>query len=87
MTPTHTHQVHTPTKEPSGMAQNHGSTPAAWVAVFLALVAFVVGGIALVFSPVNWTLFWVGVALLPVSMIVGKVMSAMGLGADQEGQA
>jgi predicted membrane-bound spermidine synthase len=69
------------------MAQNHGSTPAAWVAVFLALVAFVVGGIALVFSPVNWGLFWVGVALLPVSMIVGKVMSAMGLGAEQERQA
>ena len=69
------------------MADNHGSTPAAWVAVFLALVAFVVGGVALVFSPPNWPMFWVGVALLPVSLIVGKVMSAMGLGADQEPQA
>ncbi|HWM00621.1 MAG TPA: HGxxPAAW family protein [Nocardioidaceae bacterium] len=69
------------------MADNHGSTPAAWVAVFLALVAFVVGGVALVFSPPNWPMFWAGVALLPVSLIVGKVMSAMGLGADQEPQA
>jgi uncharacterized membrane protein len=69
------------------MAQNHGSTPAAWVAVVLTLVAFVVGGVALLFSPVNWVLFWVAVALLPVSMIVGKVMSAMGLGTDQERQA
>jgi hypothetical protein len=68
------------------MADNHGSTPAAWVAVFLALVAFVVGGVALVFSPPNWPMFWAAVALLPVSLIVGKVMSAMGLGADQEPQ-
>lgn len=68
------------------MADNHGSTPAAWVAVFLVLIAFVVGGIALVFSPPNWVMFWIAVALLPVSMIVGKVMSAMGLGADHERQ-
>jgi hypothetical protein len=68
------------------MADNHGSTPAAWVAVFIALVAFVVGGIALVFSPPNWVMFWIAVALLPVAMIVGKVMSAMGLGADSEHQ-
>ena len=69
------------------MADNHGSTPAAWVAVFLALVAFTVGGIALVFTPVNWPLFWVGAALLPLSLVVGKVMSAMGLGSDSERQA
>jgi Family of unknown function (DUF6704) len=69
------------------MADNHGSTPAAWVAVFIALIAFVVGGIALVFSPPNWPMFWIGVALLPVAMVVGKVMSAMGLGADHERQA
>jgi hypothetical protein len=66
------------------MAENHGSTPAAWVAVFIVLVAFVVGGIALVFSPPNWVMFWIAVALVPVALIVGKVMSAMGLGADDE---
>lgn len=69
------------------MADNHGSTPAAWVAVLIALVAFVVGGIALVFSPPNWPMFWVAVALLPVSLIAGKVLSAMGLGSDREPQA
>ncbi len=69
------------------MADNHGSTPAAWVAVFITLVAFVVGGLALVFSPPNWVMFWIAVALLPVALIVGKVMSAMGLGADHERQA
>jgi hypothetical protein len=69
------------------MADNHGSTPAAWVAVFLVLVAFVVGGLALVLSPVNWVMFWIAVALVPVSLVVGKVMSAMGLGADHADHA
>lgn len=66
------------------MAEHHGSTPAAWVAVLLALVAFVVGGLSLLTDPPNWVLFWIGVALLPVALVVGKVMSAMGLGADNE---
>jgi hypothetical protein len=70
-----------------GMAAHHGSTPAAWVAVFISLVAFVVGGVALVLSPPSWVMFWVGVALLPVALVVGKVMSAMGLGADQDSHA
>ena len=58
---------------------HHGSTPAAWTAVTLALIAFLVGAIGLVVS--NWPVFWIGVALLPVSLVVGKVMQAMGLGA------
>jgi hypothetical protein len=62
------------------MADNHhGSTPAAWTAVTLALIAFLVGAVGLVMM--NWPVFWVGIALLPVSLIVGKVMQAMGLGA------
>jgi peptidoglycan/LPS O-acetylase OafA/YrhL len=60
------------------MSANHGSTPAAWTAVAIVLLAFVVGGIALVFDPVNWPMFWVGVALLPIGAIVGKIMSAAG---------
>lgn len=62
------------------MADNHGSTPAAWTAVAIALLAFVVGGIALVFSPINWVMFWISVALLIVAGVAGKVMSAMGVG-------
>jgi len=57
----------------------HGSTPAAWTAVAIVLIAFTVGGVALMIGP-NWILFWVSVALLPVAAIVGKVMSAAGLG-------
>jgi hypothetical protein len=66
------------------MADNHGSTPAAWTAVAIALVAFVLGGIAMVFTPVNWVLFGIAVALLVVAGIVGKVMAAMGIGSDTE---
>ncbi len=57
----------------------HGSTPAAWTAVAIVLIAFTVGGVALMIGP-NWVLFWVSAALLPVAAIVGKVMSAAGLG-------
>lgn len=61
------------------MAQaHHGNTPAAWTAVCLALVAFLVGGVGLMIG--TWFVFWLGVALLAVSAVVGKVMQAMGLG-------
>ncbi len=61
------------------MAQaHHGNTPAAWTAVCLALVAFLVGGVGLMVG--TWLVFWLGVALLAVSVVVGKVMQAMGLG-------
>jgi hypothetical protein len=60
-------------------AGHHGSTPAAWTAVCLALIAFLVGGIGLVAA--SWPVFWAGVALLAVSLVVGKIMQAMGMGA------
>lgn len=60
------------------MAANHGSTPAAWTAVAVCLVGFVVGAIGLVVE--SWPTFWVGAALIAVSGIVGKVMQVMGLG-------
>jgi hypothetical protein len=58
---------------------HHGSTPAAWTAVVLALIAFLVGAAGLMMMV--WPLFWVGVGLLALSVVVGKVMQAMGLGA------
>lgn len=59
---------------------HHGNTPAAWTGVMIILVGFVVGGIGLVVG--SMTLFWVGVALLPAGVIVGKIMQKMGLGAE-----
>jgi hypothetical protein len=60
----------------------HGSTPAAWTAVTIALVAFTLGGVALMIGP-SWVLFWVSVALLPVAAIVGKVMQTAGVGESE----
>jgi hypothetical protein len=62
------------------MSDNHGNTPAAWTAVFIGLAAFVVGGIGLMFSPLNWTLFWIGVVLLVVAPVALVVLNKMGFG-------
>jgi hypothetical protein len=61
------------------MAGSHGSNPASWTAVSIVVVGFLVGAFGLVFGP-NWLMFWIGVALLPVAVIVGRVLRAMGLG-------
>jgi hypothetical protein len=59
----------------------HGSSPAAWTAVLVALVGITVGGIALIPTP-NWVLFWIGVAISLLSLVVGRVMSAAGMGSS-----
>ena len=61
------------------MAGGHGSTPATWTTVILVLIAFLVGAVGMVIGP-NWTVFWVGAALIPVALIAGRVMKALGLG-------
>lgn len=65
------------------MAAHHGNTPAAWTGVIIILLGFAVGGIGLVID--NWPTFWVGVALGPIGIIAGKVMSMMGLGSEPVG--
>lgn len=57
---------------------HHGNTPAAWTAVCVALVAFLVGGVGLVVG--SYLVFWIGVGMLAVAALVGKVMQAMGMG-------
>jgi hypothetical protein len=61
----------------------HGSSPAAWTAVLLALLGFTVGGVALIPSP-NWIVFTVGCVLALAAGPVGLVMSAAGMGADSD---
>ena len=58
---------------------HHGRTLAAWIGTIIAMVAFIVGGIAVVIQ--NWTLFWVSAALLVVALIATKVLQVMGHGA------
>ena len=61
-------------------ADSHGNTPAAWTAVAVALVGFVVGGVGLMTDPWTQPLFWAGVALQPIAIIVWQVMEKMGMG-------
>jgi hypothetical protein len=61
------------------MSDNHGNTPAAWTAVAVAMLGFVVGGVALMLEPVNMTLFWIGCALGVGSLLVFAVMAKLGL--------
>lgn len=65
------------------MSAHHGNTPAAWTAVSLVLLGFVLGGIGLVVN--NMPLFWIGVALAPIGGIAGLIMSKMGLGTEPAG--
>ncbi len=57
---------------------DHGSTPAAWTAVAIITLAFVVGTVAVILG--NWTMFWAAAAMVVVGAIVGKVMAMMGMG-------
>jgi hypothetical protein len=62
------------------MTDHHGNTPAAWTAVVVAILAFVVGGIGLMMG--SMVVFWIGVALAPVAIVIGAIMSKMGYGAS-----
>ncbi|HZA04093.1 MAG TPA: HGxxPAAW family protein [Propionibacteriaceae bacterium] len=59
---------------------HHGRTLAAWVGTTIALVAFILGGIAVIIQ--NWPLFWISAGLLVLGMIATKVLQVMGYGAD-----
>ena len=61
----------------------HGSSPAAWTAVLIALVGITLGGVALIPVP-HWTLFWIAVVITLGSLVVGRVMSAAGLGSSSD---
>jgi hypothetical protein len=61
------------------MSDNHGNTPAAWAAVAVAMLGFVVGGIGLMFDPISLAVFWVGVGIGAASLVVFVVMARMGL--------
>lgn len=64
------------------MADNHGNTPAAWTSVGVAMLGFLVGGIALMLSPVNLTLFYVGLGLGLIALPLFIVMAKLGLHPD-----
>jgi cyanate permease len=60
------------------MSDNHGNTPAAWTAVTVAMLGFVVGAVGLMLDPINWVIFWVGIALGVASFVLFLVMAKLG---------
>jgi len=60
---------------------DHGHTVAAWTAVIIITVAFLVGTIGVVIAKPS--VFWIGAALIPVGLIAGKVLALLGFGAKQ----
>jgi hypothetical protein len=59
--------------------EDHGHTVAAWTAVGICILGFLVGSIGVVIA--QPLVFWIGVALLPIGGVAGKVLSLMGFGA------
>jgi len=60
------------------MTASHGNTPAAWTSVTIMFVGFLISGLALPFS-LPW-LFFVGLGVVVIGAVVGKVMQMMGMG-------
>ena len=60
------------------MSANHGNTPAAWIAVAIAMLGFVVGAVGLMLTPVSMTIFWVGVAHEVAALLIFAVMAKLG---------
>ena len=60
------------------MSDSHGNTPAAWTAVVVALLGFVVGGVGLMLDPISMLVFWIGVVIGLAALVVYVVMSKLG---------
>lgn len=59
----------------------HGHTAAAWTAVTIVLIGFIVGGVAIMIAQ-PWLAF-VGIGIIVLGGLTGKIMQMMGLGKPQ----
>jgi len=64
-----------------GHALGHGNSVAAWTAVAVILVGFLAAALAVIFTAL-W-LFILGVVVVVIGALTGKLLSAMGFGAHQ----
>ena len=65
------------------MAAGHGNTPAAWTAVAVAMLGFVVGSVALLQVPTQMTLLWIGIAIAVLAFPLFLVLSKLGFNASE----
>ena len=64
------------------MSASHGNTPAAWIAVAVGLLGFLIGSVAMMLSPINWIVFWVGVAVTVVGGLLFIVLAKLGFNVE-----
>lgn len=64
---------------PGARHVHHGRTTAAWAGSMTALVGFIILAAGLLFS--SWPVFWIGGAVLVLSLVVTLVLQKMGKGA------
>jgi uncharacterized membrane protein YfcA len=64
------------------MAAGHGNTPAAWTAVSVAMLGFVVGSVALLQVPTQMTLLWIGIVIAVVAFPLFLVLAKLGFHAS-----
>ncbi|WP_456844699.1 HGxxPAAW family protein [Cellulomonas sp. P5_C6] len=72
---TTTEAMHLP---PTAAPTNHGKTLAAWFTTYSVVIAFTIAGLGVAFALV-W-LFWVGIALVVLGLVIGKVLQSSGYG-------
>ena len=61
------------------MAGGHGNTPAAWIAVGVAMLGFVLGSVALLRTPISDSLLWIGIIVAVLAFPLFLVLSRLGL--------
>ena len=63
---------------PSAPPTNHGHTTAAWTTTILVIAGFLAAALGLVLT-IDW-LFWGGVVVTVLGVVIGKVLQVMGHG-------
>lgn len=63
---------------PRAAPHNHGSTTAAWFTTFATITGFLVAAVGMVLA-ISW-LFWAGVVITVLGLVIGKVLQVLGHG-------
>lgn len=56
----------------------HGNSPAAWTAVFVMMFGAAVASVGFILA--SHLVFWAGVAVMPVGLVIGLIMKKAGYG-------
>src|SRR3954454_8498689 len=63
---------------PTAAPTNHGKTVAAWFTTYAVIISFTLAGLGVAFA-LEW-LFWAGLGLIVVSLVVARLLVAAGFG-------